>query len=141
VKDVGKLPESLVVPREVYYAGPCAYVTYRSDKWNDGTHDYIHEIESYPKVALGMVHEEHPRTRKVPARISNNTTLVQLNKKALGFGYMDPADGLRVDATVRNGEWFWHPQGKALLLIQNKRKLLAIIWGGKLEFKPVGIVG
>jgi hypothetical protein len=139
-RDVGKLNASLIIPEAVFYAGPCTYVTYRSNKWNDGTHDYIHKIESYPRVSLGFVDEDTGRTRRVPSRISNNATLVQIQTRAIGFGYRK-LDGEEQHAEVSGCQWFWHPVGKALLLIRNKRKLVAIAWGGKLDFKPQGLVG
>ncbi|MHC4175882.1 MAG: hypothetical protein ACYSWU_00135 [Planctomycetota bacterium] len=140
VKDAKRLPSSVAIPTSVYYAGPCVYVTYRSDKWKDGTHDYVHDIESFPRVVVGLVGQKTSRKRRVPKRICDNTTLVGLNKKALGFGYRG-GDGELVDATAAGCKWYWHPQGKALLLIRNRRKLVAIIWGGELDWKPQGLVG
>lgn len=140
VKDVKRLPASVMVPETICYAGPCVYVTYRSDKWKDGTHDYVHDIESFPRVKVGLVDKRGGRMIRVPKRINNDTTLAALNKKALGFGYKDD-DGDLVDAGANGCKWYWHPQGKALLLIRNSRKLVAVIWGGKLDWKPQGLVG
>jgi hypothetical protein len=141
VSDTAAFPESLVIPETVHYPGPCVYVTYLSDKWNDGTHPYIHEIESFPRVNVGLVGGRLEQNKRVPKRVCDNTTVVQLKKKALGYSYMEPDTDKQIELTVRNCEWFWHPQGKALLLIRNKRKLVAIIWGGKLDWKPEGLVG
>lgn len=137
-KDARPLPASVVVPEFVELVGACTYVTYRSDKWNDGTHDYVHDIESFPRVKVGKV--SRGGTYRLPARISDAATLVALNKRALGFGYEEQSGEL-VDATARNCQWFWHPGGKALLLIQDRKRLKVVIWGGKLDWKPQGLVG
>jgi hypothetical protein len=139
-KEVGQFPASMRIPEYVQVLGPCTYVTYRSDKWNDGSHDYVHEIESYPRVLVGLVGGRQGKRRKVPQRIGNDATLVQVRTSAIGFGYTDGA-GEKIDSTVRRCTWFWHPRGKALLLVREMRQLVAIIWGGKLGFEDRGIVG
>lgn len=143
VSHAAQFPASVKIPNEVYYGGPVTYMTYRSDKWNDGTHDYIHKIESYPRVAVGFVKApqiEARSIRRVPARICDNWTVVETRKKAIGFGYRDN-DGHEQHVELSNCIWFWHPRGRAFLLIRGRRELVAIIWGGKLAYTPRGIVG
>jgi hypothetical protein len=79
-------------------------------------------------------------TVKVPLAVRNATTLTQIGLRALGFAFEYDDD--EYEAKVPAGtEWFWSPTAKALYLIQNKRKLIAVIWGGKLNVEPRGIVG
>lgn len=137
-RNVGKLP--FEIPAEVYLGGPCSWVTYRSDKWNDGTHDYIHKIDSYPRVKCGLVSIRGSRRIKVPKKIQGTQTLTQLGLKCLGFAYIDDA-GEEAEMATPNCLWFWSAKGKALLAVQGRRKLVAIIWGGKLDVEPRGIVG
>jgi len=139
-KNVAKLPSTVRIPSHVYVPGPCKYVTYRSDKWNDGSYDYIHDIDSYPRVKLGIIGKRNGRKTKVPKRISDNATLIMIRTRALGFGYTNN-DNETVDCTVSRCSWFWHPTGRALLLIEDKRRLAAIVWGGDLGFEDRGIVG
>jgi hypothetical protein len=51
----------------------------------------------------------------------------------------DPAP--RVDWTEAQARGATGKDGKALVVVQGKRKVLALIWGGKLDVEPRGIVG
>lgn len=135
----GKFSQEIVVPKRMALAGPCVYVTYRSDKWSDGTHEYIHKITSYPKVQVALAEEDTGRTVAVPARVRNAVTL-SLIGGALGFA-VETDDGEVEGAFPANTEWYWSPTGKALYAIATKSRLLAVAWGGKLDVEPRGIVG
>jgi hypothetical protein len=138
-KGASKFAREIVIPERMPSPGPCRWVTYRSDKWNNGTHDYIHTITSYPRVKCAMAGENY-ETVKVPAKVRNATTLTQVGLRALGFAFEYDDD--EYEASVPAGtEWFWSQTARALYLIQNKRKLIAVIWGGKLNVEPRGIVG
>ncbi len=138
-KGVSKFAREIVVPERMPYPGPCRWVTYRSDKWKNGTHDYIHTIASYPRVKCVMAGEDYP-TVKVPLAVRNATTLTQIGLRALGFAF--EYDGDECEAKVPAGtEWFWSQTARALYLIANKRKLVALVWGGDLNVEPRGIVG
>ena len=140
VRDVGQFASSVRIPPRVYKAGPCQWVTYRSDKWGKGTYDYIHDIETKPRVKVGLVSSRTHTTIKVPKRIQQTETLTFLGR-ALGFGYLD-ADGEEVEAKLGRGyEWYWSSAGRALILIASKRRVHAIIWGGGLNVERRGIVG
>ena len=138
-KGASKFAREIIVPERMPYPGPCRWVTYRSDKWKNGTHDYIHTITSYPRVKCVMAGEDYP-TVKVPLAVRNATTLTQIGLRALGFAFEYDDD--EYEAKVPAGtEWFWSQTARALYLIQNKRKLIAVIWGGNLNVEPRGIVG
>jgi hypothetical protein len=139
-KNVGKFP--FEVPSSIYHVGPCQWVTYRSDKWNDGTHDYVHEITSFPRVKCCLVKLEGLSGNRiaVPKKIQGTQTLTQIGLKSLGIGFVDD-DGQEMEISTPNSAWYWSSKGKALLCVQKKRRLVAIIWGGKLDVEPRGIVG
>jgi hypothetical protein len=138
-KGASKFAREIVIPDRMPSPGPCRWVTYRSDKWNNGTHDYIHTITSYPRVKCAMAGENYD-TIKVPAKVRNATTVTQIGLRALGFAFEYDDD--EYEAKVPAGtEWFWSQTARALYLIQNKRKLIAVIWGGNLNVEPRGIVG
>lgn len=139
-KDVGQFKREIIVPERMSYAGPCLWVTYKSDKWGEGTHDYVHKIESYPKVKCCIV-EDTGKTIKVPARVRDATTLSLIGLRALGFAFEDGKDGETEAKLPRSAEWFWSPSAKALYCIENRSTLAAVIWGGKLDVEPRGIVG
>jgi hypothetical protein len=86
-----------------------------------------------------MAGEDYP-TVKVPLAIRNATTLTQIGLRALGFAF--EYDGDEHEAKVPAGtEWFWSQTARALYLIQKKRQLIAVVWGGNLNVEPRGIVG
>lgn len=138
-KGAYRFAKEIVVPDRIPIAGPCKWVTYKSDKWNDGTHDYIHTITSYPRVKCGLLGYDYP-TKIVPAKVRDVTTVTQIGLRALGFAF--ERDGEEFEAKLPTGtEWFWSQTGRSLYLIQKKRKLVAVIWGGELNIEPRGIVG
>jgi hypothetical protein len=124
--------------------GPALYVLYRSAKLDPLTYakpkkpiDYIHKHKAGVKVY--RVDTDDGPERVVPQYIHSPTALVLLGK-CLGFGYTD-YDGDDVDAECKGPELFSIPSGKALLVIEKRRKVVALIWGGKLRVEPRGIVG
>lgn len=135
----GRFRKEIRIPDRVPVIGPCKYVTYRSDKWNDGTHEYIHKITSFPRVKMAVIGADAP-DRAVPKRVCDAVT-VSLIGGALGFAAELP-DGDEVEGTFpAKTEWYWSPTGKALYAINNKTRLLAVVWGGDLEVEPRGIIG
>ena len=136
-KQCGEFSQSLVIPPQLYLAGPGKWITYRAAKWENKNHDYIHEFEKGVKVCVTA--RKGPPT-VVPRTIRGSTTLVKLGK-CLGFCFVD-RDGNDVEAKVsRPPELYTTTSGRALLVVEDKRKLLAVIWGGKLAVEARGIVG
>lgn len=144
-REVGAFPSRFRIPREAHYAGDGNYVLYRSDKLNpttgidEGTIDYIHEHNDGVKIYRTDANFSGP-VRRVPKWIHETKSLVLLGT-CLGFGYVD-ADGYDVEAepTGKKPELYTVPSGKALLVVQDKRRVLALIWGGKLGVEARGIV-
>lgn len=133
----GKFNDSFKIPPTVYLLGNAVSVSYRSSKWGRKA-DYIHEHDSgvkiySPKKGSGGV------AAKVPSWITEITTLVRLGE-CLEFEFSDGKDVHRAHAPRPYPELYTIPSGKALLVIEDKRLLHAIIWGGSLSVKPEGIV-
>lgn len=139
IRGYERFAKEIRVPARLPFVGPCKWVTYRSNKWNDGTHDYIHTIESFPSVRLCVPGEDFDEV-SVPARVRNATTLAQIGTQALGAGFENDAgeSELRVP---RGSQWYWSPSAKALYLIAKRERLVAVLWGGRLDVEPRGIVG
>ncbi len=146
-KRVGSFHSDLVIPAEAVYVGAAVHVLYRSDKLNpttgedEGWIDYIHEhdpgVKAYriDRIARGL-----GPVRRVPGWLQDVTELVWLGH-CLGYEYRTP-DGDPVEAKGARPlpELYTTPNGRALLIIQSKRTMLAMLWGGRLGVEPRGIV-
>jgi hypothetical protein len=143
----GDFHGDLKIPNEIYLVGNAVHTLYASDKLNptdgkdEGWIEYIHEHEHAVKV-----YSTDPRAggdgqlTKVPAWIRNCDQFTWLGK-SLGFAYRDGSGTKHdVDATAPLPELYTIPSGKALLIIQGKRRLLAMLWGGRLAVERRGIV-
>lgn len=134
------------IPEEVFRAGEAAFVLYRSRKVDPATgerpkksFDYIHKHD--PGVRLYFVDEDMGgRARRVPKWIREAPALVRLGH-CLGFGFFDD-DGGAVEGKGRRPypDLYTTPNGKALLVIQDRRELIALVWGGRLCVEWRGIV-
>lgn len=138
----GDFHPSLEIPDTVACLGDAKNILYRSDKLNptdsrdEGWIDYIHEHD-------GGVHTYAPARgggdTNVPAWLMNVTELTWLGK-CLGFAYRVDGKTCEAKGTEPLPELYTIPSGKALLVIQSKRTLLALIWGGRLGVERRGIV-
>ena len=143
-KEVGKFPASFFIPEQATLAGPALFVLYRSGKCDPVTHEkpkkpinYIHEHDKGVKVYI--VDGEGPE-RVVPKYIHSVGELVLLGE-CVGFGYTDECgDDVEAECSV-DIELYAIPSGKGLIVVEKKRKVRALIWGGKLRVEPRGIVG
>lgn len=144
-KEVGEM--TIDVPVDVLRVGEASWVSYRSDKWSDGWHNYIHDHD--PGVHCTL-HGDRAfqrsgysgKWRTPPAFVRNADTLTLLGG-CIGHGWVT-SNGVEDEKTYRrkdNAELYCTPNGKALLVIVNKRRLDAVIWGGKLDVQNRGIVG
>ena len=84
------------LPKELPHVGDAAFVSYRSDKWDEGTHDYWHDHEADVKTCIPG--KKGPFV-KVPSALQKTDVLVRLGD-CLGFGYTDHAGDL-IEAKVR----------------------------------------
>lgn len=144
-KKIGEFPSSFGIPQDACLIGDALYILYKSSKCDPLTYirpgnpiNYIHEHKAGVKVYTADHHEEGVE-RVVPQYIHSVEALTLLGK-CLGFGYTD-FDGNNVDANCTSCELYSIPSGKALLIIEKKKEVLALIWGGQLNVEPRGIVG
>lgn len=138
---------SVVIPDRAIYVGRANHVLYRSDKLNpttledEGWIDYIHKHDrGVNTFRCDRGSEQLGTERTVPAYIRNAQELVWLGF-CLGFEYKDH-EGKDVEARGSKPlpELWTTSNGRALLVIQNKRTLIAMMWGGRLGVEPRGIV-
>lgn len=143
----GEFHPDLVIPDTVVCMGRAVHVCYRSDKLNptdgrdEGELDYIHHhdpgVHVYrPERARGPGGE----VVAVPAWLRNVDQLTWLGK-CLEYRFKpDGAGEATAKGTDPLPELYTIPSGKALLVIQSKRTLVALIWGGRLGVERRGIV-
>jgi hypothetical protein len=144
--EIGEFARGFSIPREALYVGEAKTMFYSSDKLNpttgedEGWINYFHEHEG--GVRMYVLDEEHDgEWRKVPAWIRDAKALVRLGD-CDGFEYEDfEGSSVRAESTGRKPEWYTTPSGKALLVVQDKRKVLALAWGGSLHVEWRGVVG
>lgn len=131
------------IPAKVRELGKAKAVLYRSDKNDPDTGravkrpiNYIHDhdagVRCFTPAAGGTV--------PVPAFIKDAEALVLLGK-CLGFDFEDEGGVREAKGIKPLPDLYATPCGKALLVIQDRRDVLAIIWGGGLGVEARGIVG
>jgi hypothetical protein len=142
---VGSMP-SLRIPSRVNHVGEAKVMYYASDKLNPETSEdegwihYFHEHEG--DVKFCVTDDADGDIVDVPNFIRDpDIALVRIGD-CEGFQYED-FDGNVVEAegTGRLPEWYATSNGKALLVVQDKRRVIAILWGGDLDVKAEGVVG
>lgn len=145
-EEIKAFPSSFRIPERAPCVGPALYVLYRSAKCDPITYlkpdkpiDYIHEHKPGVKVYILDSSECEGPVRSVPKYIHEADTLVLLGK-CLGFAYSN-VNGDEENLECTSCELYSIPNGKALLVVEKKREVLAMIWGGKLNVEPRGIVG
>jgi hypothetical protein len=145
-RQTGEFPASFEIPQHGFKVGTAKHVMYRSDKLHPLTHidegeiDYIHEHHAGVKVVRFDARARDGVAVKIPKWIWNTSALVKLGK-CLGFQYKDAyGDEVDAEATEPLPSLYATPNGKALLVIQGRSKLIAVIYGGKLGVEPRGIV-
>jgi hypothetical protein len=144
-RKIGEFAPSFVIPHRVFKQGKAIDVLYRSNKVDPETLktprrpvDYIHEHD--PGVFTYLA-EGDGTSVATPHWVRDADALVLLGK-CLGFKFTGP-DGELVEAQGKNPlpELYATTNGKALLVIDDKCSLIAVMWGGELGVEPRGIVG
>ncbi len=146
-KQVGPFPPSFKIPRTIRRAGPAKWVAYRSGKVDPATLrkprqpvNYIHEHDA--GVVCHLASGIDGETVDVPERFRDVGALTRLGF-CLGFCFEDPLDGepCEVAGEAPLPELYTTPDGKCLLVIQSRRTVLAMMWGGGLGVFARGIDG
>lgn len=132
-----------IVPARVRELGDAKAVLYRSNKNDPDTGrpvkrpiNYIHDhdagVKAYAPAKGGGV--------EVPKFIRDAEALVVLGK-CLGFDFEEGGKVREAKGIKPYPDLCATPCGKALLVIQDRREVIAIIWGGALGVEARGIVG
>ena len=142
---IGTFASGFKIPSSMHAQGRSINVLYRSDKVDPSTLrrprrpvDYIHEHKPGVRTYLARGAGE---LVQVPAYLRDADQLTLLGE-CLGFSF-EGRDGAEVEAVGKGKlpELYATPNGRALLVVQDKRQVLAAMWGGKLNVEPRGIVG
>lgn len=146
-KKIGKFPGGgLVVPEKGVLVGCGSQILYRSAKFNpangkdEGVQEYFHDHK--PGVRYCRFDTDDGVPKRIPKWIRETDT-VSFIGKCVGFTYVND-DGEEVVAKGTNPLpeiYAIPPHGKALLLVQGRRSVIAAIWGGRLHVEPRGIIG
>lgn len=126
------------LPEAVYYVGKMKWTAYASKKWEGKSNNYVHDHDDGVKLYMTKA-SAGVRAVHLPEWLVRVKTFVKLGR-CIGLGFIDPA-GVEAESQGDGGsELYCTPNGRALLVIQDKRRLEAIIWGGKLDVQARGIV-
>lgn len=141
---IGDFPSSFKIPARARDLGKSVHVLYDSLKKDP-------ETLKKPKKPVSYIHEHDAGVHTyacdgqadtdVPDFIKGAQALVLLGQ-CVGFAYKDDEGDVReAQATEPLPDLYCTPDGRALLVIQSRRKVLAMTWGGALGVEARGIVG
>lgn len=146
-KETGWFPGSFAIPERLYRAGASKFVTYRSGKVDPSTLkkprqpvNYIHEHDAGVITYVAEPIDDAPLV-DVPQRFRDVPALTRLGF-CLGFCVED-ARGQKCEAEGRDPlpDLYTTPDGRCLLVVQGRRTVLAMMWGGALGVFARGIDG
>jgi hypothetical protein len=140
-------PRKLIVssgrmPTRARLVGPAIEVQYRSNKKDPSTGqqprspiDYYHLHDEGVKVYV----TDGRADTAVPAYIAKEKELVLLGT-CLGAWADDDDQEIELKVVKPFPKLYAIPSGRALLIVQDEREILALIWGGRLGVEARGIV-
>lgn len=147
-KQIGEFAPGFQIPKVMYKAGPAVWVAYRSGKVDPATLrkprnpvNYIHDHDAgvgcylaNSRDAGGVPSTEVPRKfREVPA-------LTRLGH-CLGFCYKAAGQEREAKGVQPYPDLYATPDGRCLLVIEKRKVVLAMMWGGGLGVFARGIDG
>jgi hypothetical protein len=147
-KEIGEFPASFKIPDRMYLAGKAIWEAYRSSKVDPETLrkprkpvDYIHENDAGVMTYLAEPFEDGDELVDVPVQFRSSVALVRLGQ-CLGYCHED-ADGEPAEASSTRPlpDLYTTPCGRCLLVIQDRKHVIAMIWGGGLGVFARGIDG
>jgi hypothetical protein len=143
-RQIGEFPASFRIPDVVFRAGPAKFVCYRSGKVDPETLkkpsrpvNYIHEHDAGVTCYLTDGGGEEVR---VPREFIEVPALTRLGY-CLGFCFRDEDGDCEVEGTEPLPDLYTTPDGRCLLVIQSRKTVLAMMWGGALGVFARGIDG
>jgi hypothetical protein len=147
-RQIGKFPASFRIPERMFRAGPAKFVCYRSGKVDPETLrkpskpvNYIHEHDAGVVCYLRnrTVYGEGAETA-VPREFIKVDALTRLGF-CLGFCFEDDGRPQEVEGRDPLPDLYTTPDGRCLLVIQSRKTVLAMMWGGALGVFARGIDG
>ena len=139
--------DDLHIPKRMYRAGAAKWVTYQSGKVDPETLrrpskplNYIHEHDAGVGLYLAARRHATGHAVDVPHTFREVSALVRLGA-CLGFCFEGPAGKHEAKGTRPLPDLYATPDGRCLLVIQSKRQVLAMMWGGGLGVYARGIDG
>lgn len=143
---VGEFSRQFEIPSVARHVGKGKTMLYTSDKLNpesgrdEGYVSYFHTHEDGVKICV--TDESVPgRWCRIPRWIREVEVLVLLGQ-CDGYEFENFEGELQEARAVgRRPEWYCVPSGKALLVVQDKRSVLALVWGESLRVEWRGVVG
>lgn len=147
-RKIGAFEPSFQIPAKVYLAGPAVNVMYRSAKVDPSTLrkprspvNYIHDHD--PGVKTYLVNKAYStgESANVPERFRKVDALARLGL-CLGYTFK-MAGGVECEAqgTQPMPDLYATPDGDCLIVVQSRRKVIAMMWGGNLGVYARGIDG
>lgn len=147
---VGRFAAAMSIPHEVEVVGKAVAVMYRSAKIDPetgrpprgGAQNYIHEHDAgvmLYRPARARSSGQRAEVPKALQRLDQQGTLTLLGE-CLGLDYDGASGEFSVEFPFRP-ELYCSPDGRHLLVIQDKREILYLVWGGALGVEARGIVG
>lgn len=144
-RKIGRFPDGFAIPERLYRGGRSVSVMYRSGKVDPETlqkprhpinyiHDHDAGVVTYVKEPMG-------EAVAVPAKFREVSALTRLGY-CLGFVFED-ADGrlLEAEGQAPLPDLYTTPDGRCLLVIQGRKTVIAMMWGGGLGVFARGIDG
>lgn len=144
---IGDFPSSFTIPQRVQLLGDGKHVLYASGKKDPETLrkprrpvNYIHDHDAGVCIYSSDPKKVTEADTVVPDFIVHAKALVELGT-FLGFAWKDGDGEHNAESTGDLPDLYCTVDGRALLVIQSRRHVLAIIWGGALGVEARGIVG
>lgn len=146
-RKIGSFPGSFAIPQRMYLAGSSVDVLYRSGKVDPETLrkparpiNYIHDHDAGVKTYLAERIDDADYV-DVPQRFRDVPALTRLGH-CLGFAFEDPRGEVQeVEGRAPLPDLYTTPDGRCLLVIQSRKTVLAMMWGGGLGVFARGIDG
>lgn len=149
-KSIGEFARGFKIPARMLKAGDAKWTTYRSPKVDPATLkkprrpvNYIHEHDAGVEVYLPLnadAPELDGEPCDVPDEFRQVAALVKLGE-SLGFCYNVDGEEVEAEGAAPLPELYCTPDGRCLLVVQDKSEVLAMIWGGALGVFARGIDG
>ena len=149
-KKIGEFEKGFAIPSHVFRVGKAKAVMYRSGKIDPATlqkprHpvDYIHEHDAGVETFLVHAHPAAYGSERVtvPEEFVHAKALCKLGE-FLGMIFVtDDEEEDELQGTRPLPELYAVPSGKCLVVVQSKRHVIAMSWGGALGVHPRGIDG